>query len=766
MKKIFSFLAIAAIVASCAKTEPVYTEDNSEIRLAPVTSVATKANYFGAIDNVYYPKAENFDVYAYWINDEGKKSADYLTGEGSGVEFVNKGAYWGGQTTYYWPKNGSLQFAAYSPSSLNVAHDYEKDTYTVAYEQSNEPANTVDFLVAPTTTSYTAQTAAEKVAVVFEHALSWITLKVKSTEEAAAAFTINKVEINAVGTKASFTGAMDEEELAKRFVWTKPEAPLAYKVFEGNYTVNTTATVIDAVANGTVVIPQAPTTVTVYYTQNALAGTPALENQKVTVSLALSEKVLEQDENTEANKGNWEPGKHYTYTLVFDLDEILINPTVEDWTDVDAGEVSTDGDAQTVSNADELKKALENGGTVVLKNDIEVTESLSVTKTTVLDLNGKTLKTSTANYGVTNKAELTIKNGTIEGTNPVAPVCNYAETKTYDVDLVLEDVVVTSTGTHAIITWSKDYVTVPYDVHDLAPTSLTINGGSVSCTSTVAGSYAVKAQGFCDVAIADATINGSYGGVSIESSDCGMTNTTVTGGTYALHVYCGEVWFDETCSVGESRYYQIYSETDSSISYDLYVNGVCYSAAAAELAAAVAKGGEVALTKDVVLSETLVVPAGKEVVLDLAGQSLVNQKENESTDVIVVEAGATLTIKGAGSVEAVSGNDGYAVIADGTVKIEGGSFKSGFDANGLANACVYARGNGKVYVSGGDFTSEGKFTLNKKDADRATTVIEVSGGTFYKWNPANNEAEGAGTSFLAEGYKVVAAGNVYTVVAE
>lgn len=756
MKKIFfSLLAIAAL-ASCTKTEATYEPASDEIKINPVTALATKANVFGAIDDVYYPKAENFDVYAYWANEaagaEFTDATTYLGGDAA-VEFINKGAFWGGATTYYWPKNGSLRFAAYSPSSLDMTHVLATDTYTLTgFTQAGTTDKTIDVLVAPTSKSYTAQTAAENVSVVFEHACAWITIKVKSTEEAAGAFTLGDVVINTVKNQGDLTAVMTGDN--KAMTWELDDATADYTISADETTVGTAAAVIDDVANGTVVLPQEPTTITVNYTQNALEGTPALENQKVTVDLALDAKVSE--------KNFWEAGKHYTYTLIFDLDEILINPSVEDWTDVDAGEIAVDDKAQTVSNAEELKAALAIGGNIVLKNDIEVAEQLSATKTTVLDLNGYTLKTSVSAYGIVNGSELTIKNGTIEGTNTTAAVLNYAEATPYEAALVLEDVNVTSTGDHAVFVWSEDYVTIPYNVHELSPTSLTIDGGSISCESTKY--YAIRTLGFCDVAIADASVEGTYGGIYVHSSDLAMTNTSVTGGTYALGVYCGDVKYDDACKIGENVYYQVLSEGDSEEAYDLYVNGVCYSAAAAKLAAAVAAGGDVTLDSDVVLSETLVIE--KNVTLNLNGKKIVNQVENASTDVIVVKAGATLTIEGEGNVEAVSGNDGYAVIADGTVNIKGGSYKSGFDANNEANACVYARGEGKVYVSGGDFTSEGVYTLNKKDADRETTVIEVTGGTFYGWNPANNAAEGANTNFVADGYKVVAEGQVYTVVAE
>lgn len=167
---------------------------------------------------------------------------------------------------------------------------------------------------------------------------------------------------------------------------------------------------------------------------------------------------------------------------------------------------------------------------------------------------------------------------------------------------------------------------------------------------------------------------------------------------------------------------------------------------------AAANGGEVTLENNVTLDATLNVT--KPMVLNLNGKTITNKQENTTTDVIVVKPGARLEINGEGTVEAVSGNDGYAVISEGELVINGGTYKSGVDANNETNAVIYARGNGKVFVNGGEFPNDNLsgFVLNKKDGDRTTTTIEVRGGTFHKFNPGNNAAEGPGTNFVAEGY--------------
>ena len=183
-----------------------------------------------------------------------------------------------------------------------------------------------------------------------------------------------------------------------------------------------------------------------------------------------------------------------------------------------------------------------------------------------------------------------------------------------------------------------------------------------------------------------------------------------------------------------------------------------------ELKSVFENGGEYTLDVDVVLPEPLVVSG--DVTLNLNGKTLTNAVDNTATDVIIVSEGATLTINGDGLVEAVSGNDGFAIISKGTLIINGGTYKSGLDQDGEQNATIYARENGKIYINGGVYENvTGAFLLNKRDADRATTVIEVRGGLFKNFDPANNASENEGTNFMAPGYTTVANGNVYSVVA-
>ena len=466
MKKIFfSLLAIAAI-ASCAKTADVYTEENSEIKLSPVTSIATKANVTQAINGIDYPTGEDFDVFAYWKNEPAGSTfnteyTNYLINtDATGVEFVNKGQFWGGNTTYYWPKNGSLRFAAYSPADLDMTHvlGATADTYTLSnlvYPTNTD--ETYEILVAPTSKSYTAQTAAEKVSVVFEHALSWITFKMVTTKVANNAFTVKGLILNDV----KYTGTLTADMAADTKTWALADAKnnmFVYNNAENTTSVTTTAAVYEnEKKNGVLVLPQATTSLTINYTQNALTDkdgnvtSPELTNQSITIPLTL-------DENQP-----WEPGKHYTYTVIFDLDEILINPSVEDWVDVVVNDVPATEIVATTEA--ELVTAINNGGQVRLGANITTTKNFILTESVNIDLNGYTL---TANVGeeifirVNNGAKLTLGRGTVVCDDYIVSVNDGGEVVINDGVYLAETTAVNVNGGKAYITGGKFQDTSSY----------------------------------------------------------------------------------------------------------------------------------------------------------------------------------------------------------------------------------------------------------------------------------------------------------------
>lgn len=191
-------------------------------------------------------------------------------------------------------------------------------------------------------------------------------------------------------------------------------------------------------------------------------------------------------------------------------------------------------------------------------------------------------------------------------------------------------------------------------------------------------------------------------------------------------------------------------------------------------------GGTFTLFEDMTIDQTLVVNKGTKVVLDLNGHTITNKENNNETDVIIVEEDADLVINGPGLVEAVSGNDGYAVISKGNLTINGGTFKSGLDKSGYQNAVIYSRHeNAVINITGGEFICtdadaslpadkrDYRYTVNKWGSALAST-INITGGKFYMFDPNNNLAdstpENPVTDYVPDSHMSVQEGDYYVVV--
>lgn len=193
---------------------------------------------------------------------------------------------------------------------------------------------------------------------------------------------------------------------------------------------------------------------------------------------------------------------------------------------------------------------------------------------------------------------------------------------------------------------------------------------------------------------------------------------------------------------------------------------------AADLRTALANGHSAKLAADITIDETISVPAGKDVVLDLNGHEINNTEDlwNDATGEwsLITVRGGTLTIKGNGLLKAKE-NDCFAVdVQDGGhVIIEDGEYISNVHAVYVWVGTAEIRG-GKYSVQQKyqDPAKADEFVLNCYDAHHrdGTAKIIVTGGEFVSFNPADCWAEGAHTNFLAPGYKSVKNGNVYSVI--
>ena len=187
------------------------------------------------------------------------------------------------------------------------------------------------------------------------------------------------------------------------------------------------------------------------------------------------------------------------------------------------------------------------------------------------------------------------------------------------------------------------------------------------------------------------------------------------------------------------------------------INGVKYDTLQAAITAAQAtKGGAtITLLKNINTESYYTVNGDNPVTIDLNGHNITG---SGISGLFYVTAKGDLTIKGDGVVTAVEDNHAAMVVwvrsPIAKVTLEGGTYKQQITNTSDNHFDLIYVEYGTAYIKGG--TYEGatpEWTLNCKDEHYPTEAkIEVTGGTFKNFDPANNKAEGENTSFLPEGY--------------
>lgn len=188
---------------------------------------------------------------------------------------------------------------------------------------------------------------------------------------------------------------------------------------------------------------------------------------------------------------------------------------------------------------------------------------------------------------------------------------------------------------------------------------------------------------------------------------------------------------------------------------------------------------EFTMTENTVIEEPLILENGKTLTLNLDEYSITTETDlwdaaNKVWSMISVRNGSTLVINSKGGKVVAKADDAYAIDVQGgsTVTINGGEYVGNISS-------VYVL-EGTANINGGSYSikqlsepangGDERFTLNCEDAayKAGNAVINVTGGSFVNFDPSNNLAEGAGTDFLADGYKTLSekdnSKTVYTVV--
>lgn len=199
-----------------------------------------------------------------------------------------------------------------------------------------------------------------------------------------------------------------------------------------------------------------------------------------------------------------------------------------------------------------------------------------------------------------------------------------------------------------------------------------------------------------------------------------------------------------------------YTEVAEAVSeYD----GMKYSSLQTAIEASEDATKEITILKDMEVSQLTVYSENK-VTINLNGKNVnITGYEPNCTGVNI--DGGSLTIKGSGSFgdsAQKNVNPLFYVNVGASLTIEGdASYYS-------ANVCAYAyHWNSEIYINGGKWYGSETYTLNKYNPNQEA-IISVTGGEFYKYNPAASHSENPVANFVADGYGVVKDGDWYRVV--
>ena len=364
MNKIIWISAAVLSVAACAKNEvvPVNSGENQEITF----NVAPKTKADPAQDNdghKEFGKGNVFASWAYylpgtvkWDKKDGDNTTDPITPATTPALYIDRaviantkpngadGVWKAKDKTYYWPKNGSLTFFAYSLNKGDLTLDGKNSGFTCdpgtgisgGINMKDNP-NT-DFLVAEIAKDRTENVKThftEGVPTLFRHKLSNIVFKVAAGSYDRTSFKLKSIQFKNIGCFGSYNQVPESFSDGLQSV---PYSPYYSQSVEGQ-NITTTLTEVDknSVKNW-IFVPQRfddeTGEIEVVYEIITEVATEKFVTQTVTKTIKLKElfpKTYDTVDHTKVISEGWEMGKKYTINLTFTLNEILWDPAVQDW---------------------------------------------------------------------------------------------------------------------------------------------------------------------------------------------------------------------------------------------------------------------------------------------------------------------------------------------------------------------------------------------------------------------------------------------------
>ncbi len=344
-----------ALLAACSKSEVLPVE--SAPQEITFQTIETKAASGFSESNKFYSYAFFLEkgtgtTAKNWADNHGESKA-YIAN--SLIEYNSTDKAWkNASTKYYWPKEGSLTFFAWTDNTASPAVDpnsavscaHDTGIKFTDYDISSTTNKNKDLLVADmvkdqseNTVSYTGTSGewTKGVPTVFKHILSNLVFNVKTDYAtsndvySSVDFNLKSIDLKNVYTKGTYTQG---SPTASATPWGTYSESETLKIFNGSLAVTKATDTPTAITSDySIVLPQTFAAVTTID-----ANTPVITIVYDIVTnytgTAVTETITTTKSLNEIYSGSWEPGKKYTLTLILGLNEILWDPDVTDWTDV------------------------------------------------------------------------------------------------------------------------------------------------------------------------------------------------------------------------------------------------------------------------------------------------------------------------------------------------------------------------------------------------------------------------------------------------
>ena len=350
MKKYIMCAAVASVaLAACTKNEVKPVEIDQEITYQTITTKAEASSF--ASDR-------HFTSYAYMLTYGQTWDSDYSSGSAyiadADISYHDTPNYeWKAEKTYYWPKQGSLTFFAWSTYTNSKA---SLTNATVSCTQAKgiqvdkfdiEKNKNVDFLVAEVAKDKKANetqhqdgsshTWAKGVPTVFKHALSKLVFKVVTVKNGepydysddAVTFTVKSIKLKGVNNNKAYSQDWQSSTTPSKHTWKDPTPAVEIEevpVFTGSQVATLSAIALTpAESDYSIVIPQSFDDDDVLEIKYEIK-TEFISGKPVTETVTISDKKLSEVYTT-----GWAPGNEYTLTIKLGIDEVLWDPTLDDW---------------------------------------------------------------------------------------------------------------------------------------------------------------------------------------------------------------------------------------------------------------------------------------------------------------------------------------------------------------------------------------------------------------------------------------------------